>query len=356
MKILGIETSCDETSAAIVNGNGDSVEIEKNVVSSQIKDHAPFGGVVPELAARKHVENIIPVLEASGVARDGAGIDAIAVTYGPGLLPALRIGLDTARMLSVIWKKPIVGVNHLEGHIASVFLPHPQLPNTKYQLPSLPSVCMLVSGGHTELVLMRDWGDYELLGATRDDAAGEAFDKVAKLLELGYPGGPIVSQMAESGNAKAIDFPRAMLKSGDFDFSFSGLKTAVRRYTEEKRYMKRETGNEKRDTDGFINDICASFQEAAVDVLVEKTRRAIEEFMPKSVILAGGVSANKRLREQMQKMASAYKNISFYAPDLSLAGDNAAMIATAGYFLLQKGSKNDPFTLIARPSLKITDK
>lgn len=335
MRILGIESSCDETAIAVVTGEGDRVLIEKNLVASQAALHAKYGGVVPEVAAREHVDVIFPLLLESGIARDGSGIDAIAVTAGPGLVPALRVGVELAKTLAWVWKKPLVAVNHLEGHLYSTF-----------QAPEFPAIALLVSGGHTEIVLMRGHGQYERVGATRDDAAGEAFDKVAKLLGLGYPGGPAVSKMAEAGDPAAIAFPRPMLESGDFDFSFSGLKTAVA--------VRRAQFPDDR-----VEDVCASFQAAVVDTLVTKTRRAVEKHQPKSVILAGGVAANKRLRAALHSHFSGAERdgtkvpVNFYVPDLAFTGDNAAMIATAGYFRAVKNDFTDPLTLVADPNMKL---
>ncbi|MEI6511586.1 MAG: tRNA (adenosine(37)-N6)-threonylcarbamoyltransferase complex transferase subunit TsaD [Candidatus Uhrbacteria bacterium] len=330
MRILGIESSCDETAIAIVSGNGDDLVVEKSLIASQAALHAKYGGVVPEVAAREHIDAIFPLLLESGIPRDGSGIDAIAVTSGPGLVPALRVGVELAKTLAWAWGKPLVGANHLEGHLYSTF-----------KAIEFPALALLVSGGHTEIVLMKDHGVYERVGATRDDAAGEAFDKVAKLLGLGYPGGPIVSKMASQGSATAIAFPRPMMESHDFNFSFSGLKTAV-------AVRRRENPDDR------VEDVCASFQAAVVDVLVAKTMRAVEQYGPKCLILAGGVSANKALRQGLSTAISNFQfPISFLSPDLALTGDNAAMIAAAGYYHAMRGDFVDPLTLVADPNMEL---
>ncbi|MBI5793518.1 tRNA (adenosine(37)-N6)-threonylcarbamoyltransferase complex transferase subunit TsaD [Candidatus Uhrbacteria bacterium] len=343
MRILGIETSCDETALAVVGeqeglargratAEGRFV-IEQNVLASQAQTHAKYGGVVPEVAAREHAALLFPLLHQMEIAHDGSGIDAIAVTAGPGLVPALRIGVELAKTFAWVWHKPLVAVNHLEGHVYSVWLD---------SVPQFPTLCLLVSGGHTELILMKDHGRYKLLGMTRDDAAGEAFDKVAKLLGLPYPGGPEISKAAMTGNPQAVDFPRPMLTSGDLDFSFAGLKTAVRVYLAQK-----EAGQK-------INDIAASFQQAVVDTLVHKTLQAVEQVHPRSVILSGGVSANRLLRETLKgKLHERSPEITFHAPDLSLTGDNAVMIALAGLFKAKREEFCNPLTLVADPNLRL---
>ncbi len=350
MRIMGIETSCDETAVALLEGERDSLRVRKSLVASQVKDHAKYGGVVPEIAARKHVDVLFGLLGAAKVPRSGRGIDVIAVTRGPGLAPALRVGVEAAKTLALIWDKPLVGVNHLEGHIYSVLLGVTAGRLSKIRFPAL---CLIVSGGHTELVLMQDHGKYELIGETRDDAAGEAFDKVAKLLGLGYPGGPIVSELAQSGSKTAINFPRPMLESGDFDFSFSGLKTAVLYYLQpfQKNSDRRKKGTLKLSRRDRAN-ICASFQEAVVDVLVAKTLKAIEEYQPRSVLLAGGVSANPRLRSRLR---STVKNqgLDLLSAPIKYTGDNAAMIATAGYFRARSKEFDDPLTLSVEPNLEL---
>jgi len=331
MRILGIETSCDETAVAVIECKDDQIRIVDSLVASQIKDHAKYGGVVPEIAARKHVDVLFGLLKAIGLERSGALIDVIAVTQGPGLSPALRVGLSAAKTLATLWDKPIVGVNHLEGHIYSTILNQTTL--------EFPAICLLVSGGHTEIVLMKDYGVYEHIGETRDDAAGEAFDKVAKLLGLEYPGGPIVSKLADQGNPKAIDFPRPMINSQDFDFSFSGLKTAVLYYRQDNPQSN-------------VKDVCASFQEAVVDVLVSKTMKAVAKYQPKSVILGGGVSANNKLRSRLNDQLDQVGVESHSAP-IEFTGDNAVMIAVAGYFRARANQYSDLDNLKAEPNMKL---
>jgi N6-L-threonylcarbamoyladenine synthase len=331
MRALAIETSCDETAIAIVSEKNNRFVVDKSTLASQATIHAKYGGVVPEVAAREHAAHVIPLLKEVGVAHDGEGIDAIAVTAGPGLVPALRIGVELAKTLAWSWGKPLVAVNHLEGHIYSVWL--------EKETPAFPALCLLVSGGHTELILMKDHGDYELLGMTRDDAAGEAFDKVAKMLGLSYPGGPEISRAALKGDREAIEFPRPMSDSNDLDFSFSGLKTAVRVRLAEH-------------ADDSVEDIAASFQQAAVDSLVYKTLKAVAQTNPKSIILSGGVSANKHLRQTLE--SALPDGISFHAPDLSLTGDNAVMIAIAGLHRAKAKEFVDPLTLVADPNMRLT--
>lgn len=314
-RILGIETSCDETGAAIVE---DGRRILSNVISSQADLHAATGGVVPEVAARRHVEQINPVialaLKEGGLAF--SDLDAVAVANRPGLLGALMVGVSAAKALSYALKIPLLGIHHIEAHIYANFLVRPDIP--------FPLICLVASGGHSEIFLMRGHGDYEILGRTRDDAAGEAFDKSARLLGLGYPGGIQIDRLAKSGNPKAIAFPRAWLDHDSLDFSFSGLKTAVR--------------NAARD--GLdchpIEDWCASVQEAIVDVLVRKTIRAAKEHGVRTVLAAGGVSANSRLQQALSD-ACADVGLDFIAPPAVLCTDNAAMIACAGYYHLQAG-------------------
>lgn len=361
MRLLGLETSCDETSVAIVTSDDNrSFVVEKSLIASQAAKHAEYGGVVPEVAARCHVNVIFPLLEAAGVPRDGAGIDAIAVTAGPGLVPALRIGVEAAKTLAFVWKKPLVVVNHMEGHVASVFIGRGQGTGDrvgKFFFQDLnkiefPAVCLLVSGGHTELLLMKNFCEYELLGRTRDDAAGEAFDKVAGLLGLPYPGGPEISRLALEGKREAIDFPRPMLKSKDLDFSFSGLKTAVAVYL--KTITSPPAPPPPLDSDrgggGELDNICASFEQAVVDVLVEKTRRAAAKAQPKSIIVSGGVSANLLLREEMKNKLSP---LPVYFPSLEFTGDNAAMIAAAGVWRAERKEFVDPLKLEADPNLRL---
>lgn len=328
MRILGIETSCDETAFALAIGEGETVRIERSLVSSQADLHAKYGGVVPEVAARAHVEMLIPLMKELGIDPSGKDIDAIAVTAGPGLLPSLRIGVEFAKALAFAWEKPLIPVNHLEGHIYSTWFQNP---------PSFPALALLVSGGHTEIVLMKDHGDYDLIGMTRDDAAGEAFDKVAKLLGLGYPGGPEISRLAKE-SVDPVPFPRPMIASGDYDFSFSGLKTAVSVFSNEHPDTKPE-------------DVAAGFQEAVIDVLATKLMKAVDEYGPSSVLLTGGVSANTGLREEIARRLG--EQAVFHAPELSLTGDNAAMIAAAGYFRAKSGESVQPSKLKPNPNLRL---
>ncbi|MDI6891396.1 MAG: tRNA (adenosine(37)-N6)-threonylcarbamoyltransferase complex transferase subunit TsaD [Actinomycetota bacterium] len=317
--ILGIETSCDETSAAVV---AHGRRILSNVVSSQVDWHRKFGGVVPEIASRKHLELInLVVSEALTEAGVALGdLTAIAVTRGPGLMGALLIGMAEAKALSYVAGLPLIGVNHLEGHIFANFLEHPNLKP--------PFVSLVVSGGHTSLVHVRDYGNYDVLGETLDDAAGEAFDKIAKFLGLGYPGGPIIDELARKGNPKAIDFPRAMLKTKDYDFSLSGLKTAVLNYVARARDEDREVN---------LPDLVASFQAAIIDVQVHKTLRAAEEKGVDKIVLAGGVAANTALREKLREAMG--KKMTLFYPSIELCTDNAAMIACAGHFWYLKDER-----------------
>lgn len=308
--ILGIETSCDETAAAVV---ADGHDVLSNVVSSQIDIHTRYGGVVPEVASRAHVEMMTPVIAQAmveaGVTKDD--LSAIACTVGPGLIGSLLIGVSSAKSLALVWDKPFVAVNHLEAHLYASFLEEPDL--------EIPVVVLLVSGGHTMLVVMEGHGEYRLLGQTLDDAAGEAFDKVARYLGLGYPGGPIIDRMAADGNREAIQFPRAMANDG-YDFSFSGLKTSVVNYV-------------RKNPDVADVDVAASFQEAVVDVLTTKARRAVHEFGAKGLCLAGGVAANSSLRERVLDIA-VEDDIKAFVPSRSMCTDNAAMVAAAGWWRL----------------------
>ncbi|MFH1938052.1 MAG: tRNA (adenosine(37)-N6)-threonylcarbamoyltransferase complex transferase subunit TsaD [Patescibacteria group bacterium] len=311
MNILGIETSCDDTGIALVECDKKNCRILSNVVSSQIKVHAPYGGVVPNLAARAHLENIGLCLKQALKKAKYPKIDLIAVTNGPGLIPCLLVGVNFAKALAYAWKKPIIGINHIEGHIYA------------NNLKNFPILCLIVSGGHTQLILMKDHGKYELIGQTRDDAVGEAFDKVAKLLGLSYPGGPIISEKAEKGNPQAFDLPRPMINTKDFDFSFSGLKTAVLYETKRKKKFSEE----------YINDMAASFQQAAIDVLINKTIKAAKKYKPKTIILSGGVAANQELKKQMKEIIKKeLPKTQFSIPDSKLCTDNGAMIAITAYY------------------------
>lgn len=334
--ILGIETSCDETAAAVVI---DGKLMASNVVATQIDLHAKYGGVFPEVASRAHVEAIGAVVDQ---ALDDAGItidqlDAIAVTRGPGLVGSLLVGINFAKGLALAARKPLLGLNHLEGHVYSLWLTQP------FREVTFPVLVLIVSGGHTELLLMRGHGQYERLGGTTDDAAGEAFDKVGRLLSLPFPGGPNIERAAQNGNPKAYAFPRARRDSG-FDFSFSGLKTAVMREVtvpaSAEARASRKRGADKSPvlrSDISINDVAASFQEAVVDILVDKTARAAKVHDAKEVFIAGGVSANQRLRAQMRKET----DLPVRYPPLNLCTDNGAMIAAAGYFRYLAGLRDD---------------
>lgn len=316
--LLAIETSCDETGVAIVQKSGQEINVLASAVASQTNIHELTGGVVPSAAAREH-EKVLEPLITSVMAQAEVGpadLDAIAVTYGPGLQPALGVGVRAARRLSEEWNKLIVPVNHLEGHIYSALLQGE---------PNFPALALIVSGGHTLLVLVKDHLDYEVIGSTRDDAAGEAFDKVARLLGLPYPGGPALSRLAKSGNPAAFAFPRPMLHSGDFDFSFSGLKTAV-------LYTLRENKNIN------FSNVAAGFEQAVVDTLVSKTMKAVEQFGPVVVLLAGGVAANMQLRRQLEE-AAAQEQIELRIAPPELCGDNAVMIGQVGLFAYEAGRR-----------------
>jgi N6-L-threonylcarbamoyladenine synthase len=321
MQVLGIETSCDETAAAVLEGG---LDILSNVVASQTI-HAEYGGVVPEYASRAHMRTIVPVVErALELAGSGYGdLDAIAVTNRPGLVGCLLVGVSFAKALALSLDVPIVGVDHIEGHIFATRLAEPDM--------RLPAVCLVVSGGHTELVRIDDWGRYATLGRTRDDAAGEAFDKVGKLVGLSYPAGPVIERLAKGGDREAVAFPRAMMELGNIDFSFSGLKTAVR-YEIERRGGVPEGP--------ALTDFLASFQAAVVDVLVAKTIRAAEREVAATVCLGGGVAANEPLRNGLSAEA-ARLGFPFVVPPRNLCTDNGAVIAAVGDFLLSRGLRDD---------------
>lgn len=334
MKVLAIETSCDETAIAIVSGEGERIEIDASLVFSQVETHAEYGGVIPEVAARMHLEKIFPLMEGV-VPTNGEGIDAIVVTAGPGLSPALRTGVEVAKTLAVLWNKPLIPVSHMEGHIYANWIGGDEI--------ALPALALVVSGGHTELVLMHAHGTFERIGETIDDAAGEAFDKVAQMLALPYPGGPAVAKLAERGNATAFDFPRGLLEKDHFDFSFSGLKTSV-------LYFLRKHEAQLED-EQFCADVAASFQEAVVDVLVKKTARAAKKYDVKSLLLAGGVSANTLLRARMKELGDDM-GVPVHVPEMKYTMDNAAMVGVAGYFRAQdKKNVVDPLSLQADSNL-----
>lgn len=329
--ILGIETSCDETAASVVVDG----KIISNIIGSSEGLHAKTGGIVPEVAARAHVEKIIPVIQEALGNRKLEDIDAIAVTTGPGLFGSLIIGTETAKTLAYMFKKPIIGINHLEGHFLSALADKPL--TTNYYTTILPALALIVSGGHTELLLIKKPFEYKVIGRTRDDAAGEAFDKIAKLLGLPYPGGPHLSQLAKEGNSKAFDFPRGMSGEDNFDFSFSGLKTAVLYFL--RKYPKANKA-----------DVAASVQEAIVDVLVKKATRAAGYFGVKTILLGGGVVANEHLRSRFIIHNSLFKIL--IAPP-ALTTDNAAMIALAGYLRFMAGKTDSWYNIKANPNLKL---
>ncbi len=325
MLILGIESSCDETAAAVLR---DDTELLSSVVNSQIEIHSKYGGVVPELASRHHMEAIYPVVKKALTMADVTldDIDCLAVTRGPGLVGCLLVGYSFAKAISMVRKIPYVGVDHMAGHLLSIFLSD--------RKPTFPYISLAASGGHSSIFLVKDQLQYQLLGRTRDDAAGEAFDKVAKLLGLGYPGGPIISEVSAQGDPNAISFPRAWLEPESFDFSFSGLKTAVANYVNQKK---------TKGEDLKLPDICASFQEAVVEVLVEKSLLAAKMYNISNIVLAGGVASNPRLRSLM-KSRGEEEDIFTYLPSMEHCTDNAAMIALAGYHLFKSG-KRDTYDL-----------
>lgn len=307
MIILGIESSCDETAFALVE---DGRYVLKSVKATSLPLHQMTGGIVPEVAARKQMESILPLLDEVMKGRRSKEIDALAVTKGPGLIGSLLVGLHTARALSFVWQKPLIPVNHVLAHLYANYLSGKTI--------SLPALGIIVSGGHTELILMKGHGDYVLIGGTRDDAMGEAFDKVARFLGLsGYPGGPVIQETARMGSATAINFPRPMIESDDYDFSFSGLKTAVVNFV-------------TKNPDALLKDVTASFQEAAVEVIVQKSLKAASEFGVQAILLAGGVAANLRLRELLLERAG--EGLTVHVPTLDLCMDDAAYIASCAYF------------------------
>ena len=328
MLILGIESSCDETAAAVVR---DGREILSSVISSQIELHKPFGGVVPELAAREHLEKIDPIVD-EALARAEITleeIDAVAVTQGPGLIGSLLVGVCYAKALAFGLDVPFIGVNHIEGHVFSVAFENPSV--------EYPAFALIVSGGHTNLFYIPEAGKYKVISRTRDDAAGEAFDKVAKMLGLEYPGGPVIEKLAKEGDAKKIKFPIAKISDGRPDFSFSGLKTAVSRYLRENEIEKPAAGESPTQE---IKDIAASFQATVIKSLVGTMEKLAIEFEPKTIIVAGGVACNNALREASEAVG-ARLNTPVYFPSKHLSTDNAAMIAAAGYFHLNRGERSD---------------
>lgn len=336
-RILGIESSCDETAAAVVE---DRTLVRSSIVASQVELHSRFGGVVPEIAARRHLEAIRPTIEKALTEgeSDWETIDAIAVTQGPGLVGALLVGVSTAKALAWQLDKPLLAVNHLEGHVRSVFIEHAAI--------EFPALALVVSGGHTSLYLCPREGDYRRVARTRDDAAGEAFDKVAKLLGLGYPGGPIIERLAADGDASAHIFPQAQMKDGSMDFSFSGLKTAVRR--EAQRLGLDRSGNEASQA---VRDLAASFQRAAVTVLVRRTLAVARRERVRSLLVTGGVACNGALRRAFEE-ATAESEISLHLPSPRYTTDNAAMIAAAGFLHYEAGRFADT-SLNADPNLRL---
>jgi len=339
MRILAIETSCDETAAAVVE---DGRRILSNVVSTQTAIHAPFGGVVPELASRHHLENICPVV-AKAMADAGmayAGLDAVAVTQGPGLVGSLLVGVQVAKSIAFVHGKPLVPVHHIAGHIQAPFLSHAEIP--------LPALALVVSGGHSHLYDVPEEGTYRLLGRTRDDAAGEAFDKVAKLLGLGYPGGPIIDRLSQGANDRAVEFPMARIKDGSGDYSFSGIKTAV------LHHVRREgiaPATDPENVPQAIKDLVASFQRGVVTALLHRLKRAAEKTRPKSLILTGGVAANTLLRLEGTRTAEAL-GLPLFVPPIALSTDNAAMIGAAAFVAYRKGTRAG-WDLNAEPQLRL---
>jgi len=336
INILAIESSCDETSAAVVrNGR----EVLSNIIASQIDIHTKFGGVVPEVASRKHIEVISNVVqealdEANMTLED---IDAVAVTYGPGLVGALLVGVQYAKSLAYSIDKPLIAVNHIEGHISANFIEHKDLQP--------PFICLVVSGGHTFIVHMKDYGEFEVIGQTRDDAAGEAYDKIARAIGLGYPGGPKIDKLAKEGNAEAIKFPRANFHDDSLDFSFSGVKSAVLNYLNKAEMTKQEINKA---------DVAASFQKAVVDVLVDNVMKTCQKKKVDKVAIAGGVASNSALREHMIKEGEK-KGIKVLFPSPILCTDNAAMIGSAAYFEFLQG-RTAPLNLNAVPNLKLGER
>lgn len=336
IKILAIESSCDETAAAVIkNGR----EVLSNIIYTQIALHTEYGGVVPEIASRKHIEKINQVIDSALKEADTTldDLDAIAVTYGPGLVGALLVGVSAAKSIAFAKNKPLIGVHHIEGHISANFIENKDLEP--------PFICLVVSGGHSHLVVVKDYGEYEILGRTRDDAAGEAFDKVARAIGLGYPGGPKIDKVSKEGNPDAIHFPRAKVEDGEYDFSFSGLKSAVLNYLNQCE-MKGESI--------VVPDVAASFQKAVIDVLVEHSMDAVKRYGLKKFAIAGGVASNSSLRAAFEQRC-AEEGIEFYHPSPIFCTDNAAMIGVAGYYEFIKGVRSG-YDLNAVPALKLGER
>jgi N6-L-threonylcarbamoyladenine synthase len=317
MIILGIETSCDETSAAILEKSADRIILKANVVATSLAIHTKTGGIIPENAAREQIKYILPVIQEALTKADlqMKDIDAIAVTYGPGLIGSLLVGVETARTLSLVLNKPLIPVNHMLGHIYANWIENQNI--------EFPALALIVSGGHTDLILIEDHGKYNVLGGTRDDAAGEAFDKIARLLGLSYPGGPIIEEKAKLGDPTRFDFPRPLIGSDDYDFSFSGLKTAVLREVKTIEHLN----------DATVNDICAGVQKAISSVLIKKTLKAAVTVNAKSILLSGGVAANQTLKESFkQTLSKQLPDVKLFVPTKSLCTDNGAMIAAAAFY------------------------
>jgi N6-L-threonylcarbamoyladenine synthase len=344
MHILGIESSCDDTSVALVKASSDGFVVLSEKTASQIDLHAQYGGVVPEIAGRLHAETITALVEQVLVSQQKP--DVIAVTAGPGLITGLIVGVEAARTLSYAWRVPLVGVNHIAGHA------HSPLIQTGHAI-KFPALCLVVSGGHTELLFMHDHTTFDLVGKTRDDAAGEAFDKIAKAVGLSYPGGPAISKKATHGNPHAITFPRPMLDSNNHDMSFAGLKTAARYWLDD--HAARQNGSIKYALDNeTLSDFSASYQQAIVDVLVKKTVSAMKAHHPRTVILCGGVSANTLLQESLR--AALDSSLSFLLPEPGYYMDNGAMIAVAAHFLAKEGQYTQWKSIKADPNWKVYDK
>jgi N6-L-threonylcarbamoyladenine synthase len=334
MNILGIETSCDETAASVIAGNESTVLLKSNVVASSLALHAQTGGIIPEHAAREQLKYILPVikesLETAKVTFEE--LDAIAVTYGPGLIGSLLVGVETAKTLAYVLNRPLIPVNHMIGHIYANFITTSSSPKITF-----PLLALVVSGGHTDLLLMEKHGSFKLLGGTRDDAAGEAFDKIGRLLSLPYPAGPLIENLAKDGDPKRFRFPRPLISSDDFEFSFSGLKTAVLREVQKQSSLSPQT----------VKDLARATQDAIIDVLTKKTLKAAKQYNVQSILLSGGVAANQTLKETFAVL-SAQSSVTLFAPAKNLCTDNAAMIATAAYF----NNTPQPFnTITANPEL-----
>lgn len=342
MKILSLETSCDETAVAVISIENNTINVLAETVSSQIDIHTQYGGVVPEVAAREHVLSVLPTLkktliDANLLNNNIPDIDAIAVTSGPGLVTSLLVGVETARALSYAWQIPLVSLNHIEGHVAGAFI------NIDLSTVKFPLIALTVSGGHTMIILMTEFGRFEIIGETRDDAAGEAFDKAAKMMNVGYPGGPIISQLAEKAKPSKIKLPRPMIHSTDFDFSFSGLKTAL------LYELKKDN-----DWQNKIPEYCFEFQQAIVDVLVSKAIKAAKKYDARTIVLAGGVAANKTLRQSLNNtIIDKLPQTNFLMPELKYTTDNAAMIGAAAYFHAKQKAFTDWQKLKTDSNLKL---